>query len=65
MSASGGKHYDLASDDSKLSFAPLTEIDSDDELLWAADWIESLLVLQGTKKSRWRGRIAVKPFMMR
>lgn len=51
VSAAGGKHYDLASDDSKLSFAPLVEIDSDDELLWAADWIESLLVLQSTKEN--------------
>ncbi len=49
VNACGGKHYDLAADDSKLSFAPLKEIDSDDELLWAADWIESLLVLQGSK----------------
>ena len=46
--ATGGIHYDIGGkNDTKLSFAPLAEINSDYEQSWAETWIESLLILQG------------------
>lgn len=45
--ASGGKHYDIAGDNSKLAFCPLGQIDTPAERSWAADWLESLCELQG------------------
>lgn len=44
--ATAGRHYDPAAggvDD--IAFAPLRNVDHDDERLWAADWLEGLLVL--------------------
>lgn len=47
--ATGGSHYEIAGEDS-LCFTPLQRIDeSDTELAWAENWIESLLELQGMK----------------
>lgn len=45
--ASGGKHYDIAGDDAYLSFYPLASIDRVSERAWAAQWLETLLQLQG------------------
>ena len=46
--ASGGRHYDLAADSvDDIAFAPLADVDRDEERLWAADWLETLLVLSG------------------
>jgi type IV secretion system protein VirB4 len=48
--ASKGTHYDIGGkDENQLSFAPLGEISSDYEQIWAETWIESLLILQGVK----------------
>lgn len=44
--ASGGQHFEVGADGSPLKFAPLTDIDSDAELLWAQDWLEVMLILQ-------------------
>ena len=43
----GGTHYNIG-EPSALSFAPLQRIsESEEEFAWAADWLESLLALQG------------------
>ncbi|CCO24013.1 conjugal transfer protein TrbE [Maridesulfovibrio hydrothermalis] len=46
-SAVGGAHYEIASDDSSLTFAPLQHVNSDSEQSWAEEWIETLATLQG------------------
>jgi type IV secretion/conjugal transfer VirB4 family ATPase len=45
--ASGGEHYDIAGDQGGLSFYPLANIHLEAERAWAADWLESLAILQG------------------
>lgn len=40
-------HYDLGSDGSKLSLCPLAEIDTVNDQGVAAEWLESMLILQG------------------
>ncbi|WP_415713351.1 conjugal transfer protein TrbE [Maridesulfovibrio sp.] len=45
--AVGGSHYEIAGDDSTLSFAPLQHVDSDSEQSWAEGWIETCATLQG------------------
>ena len=45
--ASGGRHYDIAGEDSRLAFCPLGRISDHGEASWAADWIEQLVELQG------------------
>jgi type IV secretion system protein VirB4 len=48
VKAAGGEHYDVGrSEKGKLSFAPLQEIESMADFAWAAEWIETLCVLQG------------------
>lgn len=42
-----GNHYDIGDDEQPLCFQPLSLIDSDSYLGWAAEWIESLVTLQG------------------
>lgn len=44
--ASGGQHYDVAGEEG-LAFCPLGRIDEPSEQAWAADWIESMVVMQG------------------
>lgn len=43
----GASHYDIGGETQKLSFAPLSKIDSDNEQSWCEEWIETCLVLQG------------------
>ena len=45
--ASGGQHYDIAGDQGGLAFCPLGRINEPSEQAWAADWIESMVVMQG------------------
>jgi type IV secretion system protein VirB4 len=45
--ASRSSHYDIGGEDQKLSFAPLSKIDSDNEQSWCEEWIENCLALQG------------------
>jgi len=45
--ASGGEHYDIGRDKTALAFCPLKEIDLRSDFAWAAEWIETLCVLQG------------------
>jgi type IV secretion system protein VirB4 len=45
--AVGGEFYDLGSDDSALSFQPLSEIDQPSEAAWALEWITTLVEHEG------------------
>lgn len=49
--ASGGEHYDIAGDQPGLSFYPLADVHLESERSWAADWLESLVSLQGMRVS--------------
>ncbi|MDG2642402.1 conjugal transfer protein TrbE [Vibrio parahaemolyticus] len=44
LSQCGGLHFDIGGDNTKLSFAPLADLDNDFE--WCEQYIEQLLVLQ-------------------
>ena len=48
-SAAGGHYYDIGGDDSSLSFCPLHDIASPSDQAWAAEWVETCLVLQGVE----------------
>ncbi len=45
--AVGGMHYDIGGEQSRLTFAPLARVDSQNERIFAEEWLESLAVLQG------------------
>ena len=45
--AAGGVHFDVAAREGGLCFAPLAVLDQPGEIAWAADWVETLLALQG------------------
>jgi type IV secretion system protein VirB4 len=48
--AAGGEHHDFfgdAREGEEVAFHPLSGVDRTSERLWAEDWLESLLVLQG------------------
>lgn len=49
VSAAGGQHYDIAGDAHDLAFCPLGQIDKPAEQFWAAEWVESLAILQGVQ----------------
>ncbi|MFT4059281.1 MAG: conjugal transfer protein TrbE [Legionella sp.] len=45
--AVGGAHYTIASQDSKLAFAPLQFLDTKEDRAWAMEWIDTILALNG------------------
>lgn len=45
--AVGGTHYDIAGEDSGLTFCPLQYVKTDVDLAWATDWIETMIRLRG------------------
>ena len=48
VTACGGHHYDVGADSLEdLAFYPLAKIDKPAERAWAAEWIETLMTLQG------------------
>ena len=48
VAACGGHHYDIAAESIEaLAFYPLAEIDRPAERSWAAEWVETLMTLQG------------------
>ena len=47
VSAAGGQHYDIAGESDDISFCPLGGIDNESELSWAAEWLATLVELQG------------------
>ena len=42
----GGTHYDIGNDDQDVAFCPLQNIDSDSDLNWRCEWVETLCELQ-------------------
>ncbi|CAM5284889.1 Type IV secretion system protein virB4 OS=Afipia felis OX=1035 GN=virB4_2 PE=3 SV=1 [Afipia felis] len=46
--AASGDHYDVGAGEG-LSFCPLAELEDDTDRAWAAEWIETLVALQGVK----------------
>ena len=56
--ATGGRHYDVVASGDGLSLQPLADVDQATERAWAADWIETVLALQGvTMTPAYRERI--------
>ncbi|MBF0483304.1 MAG: DUF87 domain-containing protein [Candidatus Omnitrophica bacterium] len=49
VKACGGDHYNILSDGQELTFCPLSGVDKDSELVWALNWVEDILNLQGLK----------------
>ena len=45
--ASGGQHYDLMGEYSSPNFCPLEHVDEQTERAWAAEWLETVITLQG------------------
>jgi type IV secretion system protein VirB4 len=45
--ASGGQHYEVAADDSKLAFCPLQHLETAGDRSWAMEWIDTVLALNG------------------
>lgn len=45
--AAKGEFYDIGGEKTHLAFCPLKEIDTDQDLAWAVEWIEGLCVAQG------------------
>ena len=45
--ACGAEHFEIMGENSTLSFCPLKDIENESERLWAAQWIEELVALQG------------------
>lgn len=45
--AVAAEHYDIMADDNSLTFCPLQQIEDKSELMWAAQWLEQLISLQG------------------
>ena len=46
--AVGGDHHDVGAGEG-LCFCPLSELETDGDRAWAAEWIETLIALQGVK----------------
>ena len=57
--AVGGAHFDLASDDSKISFCPLANLETTEERNWARDWIEMLVEMQGKSVVTMKEQLAI------
>jgi type IV secretion system protein VirB4 len=47
--AAGGEHYDILGDINSPQFCPLARVDDPNERAWAAEWLETLITLQGTQ----------------
>ncbi len=42
VNACGGQHYDIGGEQNALAFAPLSQIDTDQDMAWAEDWIAAI-----------------------
>lgn len=45
--AAGGEFYDIGGEKTHLAFCPLKEIDTEQDMAWAVEWLEGLCVAQG------------------
>ncbi|EOL3511726.1 transporter [Escherichia coli] len=59
--ASGGRHYDIGSDEggSTPTLMPLADIDSESEALWAEEWIATCFELQAHKPPKPEQKAAI------
>lgn len=46
-----GLHFELGGDNLQMGFAPLSKLDTDGDLKWAAEWIDMLMRLSGVQTS--------------
>ena len=46
-SAVGGRHFCVASDDSRLAFCPLQFLETKGDRAWAMEWLDTILALNG------------------
>ncbi len=49
--AVGGRHFSVASDDSRLAFCPLQFLETKGDRAWAMEWIDTILALNGVETS--------------
>jgi type IV secretion system protein VirB4 len=49
VKACGGEHYDIMGEYGATNFCPLMHVDDPAERAWAAEWLETLVTLQGTQ----------------
>ena len=49
--ATGGDHFEIAGDESKLNFCPLQFLETTSDQAWAQDWIETLINLNHKEMS--------------
>ncbi|MDX6018640.1 VirB4 family type IV secretion/conjugal transfer ATPase [Shewanella indica] len=49
--AVGGRHFSVASDDSRLAFCPLQFLESKGDRAWAMEWIDTILALNSVETS--------------
>jgi type IV secretion/conjugal transfer VirB4 family ATPase len=49
--AVGGRHFTVASDDSRLAFCPLQFLETKGDRAWAMEWIDTILALNGVETS--------------
>jgi type IV secretion/conjugal transfer VirB4 family ATPase len=49
VKAAGGEHYDILGEVGSPQFCPLARIDEPGERVWAAEWLETLIALQGVQ----------------
>ena len=47
--SAGGEFYDLAGPKTDLAFCPLRHVETDNDVIWAVEWLEALCVLNGMK----------------
>ncbi len=45
--AAGGEFYDVGGDGGDIQFCPLEQLETNSDMAWAAEWLETLCVLQG------------------
>ena len=46
----GARHYDVGADDSALAFAPLSHLETQQERLWAVEWVIQCFTLQNSDR---------------
>ena len=44
--ALGGDFFDIAAEDSELTFSPMSEMDTQEDVVWVEEWVASLCVMQ-------------------
>lgn len=58
--AAGGSHFDLGANNKSISFCPLSELESPDDITFAIEWISSILELQFSRNLNQDEQLAIK-----